>query len=226
MIVNVLFFTQGIGTSGGQSLIGNLADDFGGWKAVTGVLFAIGVLAFLIILKLQIPRIGEASVEAENILDGRPAELVNGLVIVTHHHQVMVPAGQNDCQLQLCLVCILILIDADVAEFLLIVFPDVVARAEQAHCLHDDVIKVHRVGARQLGGILPVNGSDLPCPVIGTSRLGGILRRAQFILLAEIEAGILPEFITDPCPPYRMLAITFTNKAAGEIRERLVKQAL
>ena len=59
MIVNVLFFTQGIGTSGGQSLIGNLANDFGGWKAVTGVLFAIGVLAFLIILKLQIPDSGE-----------------------------------------------------------------------------------------------------------------------------------------------------------------------
>mgnify|MGYP002950086876 FL=1 len=38
MIVNVLFFMQGFGTSGGQSLIGNLADDFGGWKAVTGVL--------------------------------------------------------------------------------------------------------------------------------------------------------------------------------------------
>ncbi len=36
----------------------------------------------------------------------------------------------------------------------------------------------------------------------------------------EIEE-ILPEFIHDPCPPYRMLAITFTNKAAGEIKNRL-----
>ena len=70
MIVNVLFFTQGIGTSGGQSLIGNLADDFGGWKAVTGVLFAIGVLAFLIILKLQIPDSGEVK-KAEKDQQGR-----------------------------------------------------------------------------------------------------------------------------------------------------------
>ena len=70
MIVNVLFFTQGIGTSGGQSLIGNLANDFGGWKAVTGVLFAIGVLAFLIILKLQIPDSGEVK-KAEKDRQGR-----------------------------------------------------------------------------------------------------------------------------------------------------------
>ena len=42
------------------------------------------------------------------------------------------------------------------------------------------------------------------------------LEHAIHLSVPEIEQ-ILPEFITDPCPPYRMLAITFTNKAAGEI---------
>lgn len=34
---------------------------------------------------------------------------------------------------------------------------------------------------------------------------------------------VLDEFIESPCPPYRMLAITFTNKAANEIKSRLAQ---
>ena len=49
------------------------------------------------------------------------------------------------------------------------------------------------------------------------------LERAVSLTVEEIEQ-ILPEFIYDPCPPYRVLAITFTNKAAGEIKNRLIAE--
>ena len=39
----------------------------------------------------------------------------------------------------------------------------------------------------------------------------------------EIEAHVLPQFASGACAPYRILAITFTNKAAKEIQERLAK---
>ncbi len=46
------------------------------------------------------------------------------------------------------------------------------------------------------------------------------LQSAEDFSSEEIEQ-ILPEFITEPCPPWSILAITFTNKAAAEIKTRL-----
>ena len=49
------------------------------------------------------------------------------------------------------------------------------------------------------------------------------LEGAVNLTVPEIQE-ILLEFIKDACPPYQMLAITFTNKAANEIKSRLVNQ--
>ena len=49
------------------------------------------------------------------------------------------------------------------------------------------------------------------------------LERALSLSSDEIETGILPEFANNACEPYRILAITFTNKAANEIKARLAK---
>ena len=48
------------------------------------------------------------------------------------------------------------------------------------------------------------------------------LRAALHLPVEDIEE-ILPQFIERGCPPWNVLAFTFTNKAAGEIKERLLK---
>lgn len=110
----------------------------------------------------------------------------------------------------------------------------------------------HTLNPEQREAVCSVNGPLLILAGAGSGKTTVLVRRIAFIIKygnayyatempegtteADVDAlekavslppeaieEILPEFISEPCPPWAVLAITFTNKAAREIKERLVK---
>ncbi|MEG1924262.1 MAG: MFS transporter [Ruthenibacterium sp.] len=53
--VGFLFFVQGIGTSGSQSMLGNFAKDFSAWKTVNLVLMCMGMMVIVLLLFSKLP---------------------------------------------------------------------------------------------------------------------------------------------------------------------------
>lgn len=58
LMVNTLFFMQGIGTSGSQALAGRFASSFASWKVVNVILLTLGIIGFIlfIFVKIQEPK--------------------------------------------------------------------------------------------------------------------------------------------------------------------------
>lgn len=64
----------------------------------------------------------------------------------------------------------------------------------------------------------------VPHEVLDEAHIRSLEQAAAQELDDRTLEGILSEFASDPCPPWRVLAITFTNKAANEIKARLARE--
>ena len=104
-----------------------------------------GLAAFKVLLKVQ------------DIGDVGATPAVNGLVIVAHDHEVLVLGGQQVGDLVLDVVGVLILVDANVAEALLVLVEHLGAGAQQLERAHEQVVEVHRVGGAQAAFQLQVD---------------------------------------------------------------------
>ena len=96
-----------------------------------------GLAVFKVLLKVQ------------DIGDVGAAPAINGLVIVAHDHEVLVLGGQQIGDLVLDVVGVLVLVDANVAEALLVLVEHLGAGAQQLERAHEQVVEVHRVGGAQ-----------------------------------------------------------------------------
>ena len=96
-----------------------------------------GLAVFKVLLKVQ------------DVSDIGAAPAVNGLVVVAHDHEVLVLGGQQVGNLVLDVVGVLILVDANVAEALLVLVEHLGTGAQQLERAHEQVIEVHGVGSAQ-----------------------------------------------------------------------------
>ncbi|WP_053983335.1 MFS transporter [Niameybacter massiliensis] len=64
LIVNILFFVQGIGTSGAQNIVGRAAVDIVNWKLVNGVLLGGALVSMLILFFFNMPQVTQKEKES------------------------------------------------------------------------------------------------------------------------------------------------------------------
>ena len=103
----------------------------------------------IVLLQLDGLAVFKVLLKVQDIGDVGATPAINGLVVVAHDHEVLVLGGQQVGDLVLDVVGVLILVDANVAEALLVLVEHLGAGAQQLERAHEQVVEVHRVGGTQ-----------------------------------------------------------------------------
>ena len=111
----------------------------------------------IVLLQLDGLAVFKVLLKVQDIGDVGATPAINGLVIVAHDHEVLVLGGQQVGDLVLDVVGVLILVDANVAEALLVLVEHLGAGAQQLERAHEQVVEVHRVGGTQAAFQLQVD---------------------------------------------------------------------
>ena len=103
----------------------------------------------IVLLQLDGLAVFKVLLKVQDIGDVGATPAINGLVVVAHDHKVLVLGGQQVGDLVLDVVGVLILVDANVAEALLVLVEYLGAGAQQLERAHEQVVEVHRIGGAQ-----------------------------------------------------------------------------
>ena len=103
------------------------------------------------VVLLELDHLGRRKVllKVQDVGDVGTAPAVDRLVVVAHDHQVAVLGGEQVGDLVLHVVGVLVLVDADVAEALLVLLQHVGVVAQKLQRTHQQVVEVHGVGGAQ-----------------------------------------------------------------------------
>ena len=129
-------------------------------------------------------RVLEGVFKAQDVFYCRAAELVDALVVVADHAEILVLFRKQAHERVLRVVCVLVFVDHQIFEAVLVILEYVRAGAEQLDGLVDQVVEVHRVRVAQTLLVQLIGAGDNFLAEIVTRRLFVFLRRDEGILCA------------------------------------------
>ena len=133
-------------------------------------------------------RVLELLFKLQNIRDRCTAELVDTLVVIADHADVLIITCQQAGEHILRVVGILILVHENIAELALIVFQHLGVVLQQQHGFHDNVVEIQRTGLFHGLFVIAVDVCDLFTEVVTGGIRAELTRGHQLVLRAGDHA--------------------------------------